>query len=56
MFNKSLSSSRKIKDGKKTKCIDDSVIAVSGIMTEEEMEIKKASGLKVPLLISLTET
>jgi hypothetical protein len=25
-------------------------------MTEEEMEIKKASGLKVPLLISLTET
>jgi molybdopterin-guanine dinucleotide biosynthesis adapter protein len=35
---------------------DDSVIAVSGLMTEEETETKKASELKVPLLNSLTET
>jgi molybdopterin-guanine dinucleotide biosynthesis adapter protein len=34
----------------------DSVIAVSGLMTEEETETKKASDLKVPLLNSLTET
>jgi molybdopterin-guanine dinucleotide biosynthesis adapter protein len=35
---------------------DDSVIAISGIITEEETEIKKASGLKVPLLNSLKGT